>query len=137
MSWDGKIMALVRRWTKNARVKNASVEAGEVAIQILRTGSPPMVAVAGHVTVDSSPRLRSILQQLIRGDIGPVLVIDLSGVSYLDTSGIATFLEASKTAREHSARLRLVGVSGQPRLLAEVTELGQIFRASGSEVEFS
>ena len=113
------------------------VEAGEATIRILRTSSPPTVAVAGHVTVDSWPRLRSVLQEMIREGIGPVLVIDLSGVSYSDTSGIATLLEASKTAREHAAQLRLVGMSGRPRVLAEVIELGQIFRASGSEVECS
>jgi anti-sigma B factor antagonist len=134
MNLDGKIMALLHRWSKKGRGKNALVEAGEATIRLLRASSPPTVAVAGQVTVDSSPRLRSILQQLIRQDIGPLLVIDLSGVSYSDTSGIATFLEAAKTAREHSAQLRLVGLSGQPRVLAEVTELAQIFRASGSEV---
>ena len=134
MSWDEKIMALLHRWTKNGRGKNALVEAGEATVRILRTSSPPTVAIAGHVTVDSSPRLRSILQQLIREDIGPLLVIDLSGVSYSDISGIATLLEASKMAREHSAQLRLVGLSGQPRVLAEVTELERIFRATGSEV---
>lgn len=84
--------------------------------------------------MDSSPRLRSVLQQLIREEIRPVLVIDLSGVTYSDTSGIATLLEASKTARQHSAQLRLIGLSGQPRVLAEITELARIFRASGSEV---
>jgi anti-sigma B factor antagonist len=118
-------------------VKNSSIEAGEATVRILRASFRPTVAVAGRVTVDSSPHLRSALLELIRGDIGPVLVIDLSGVSYLDTSGIATLLEAAKTAREHSAQLRLVGVSGQPGMLAEVTELGQIFRASGSEVEIN
>ena len=128
------VTALIRHWAKSGGGKNASVEAGEATIQILRTSSPPTVAVAGQVTVDSSPRLRSVLQQLIREEIGPVLVIDLSGVAYSDTSGIATLLEASKAAREHSTQLRLVGLSGQPKVLAEVTELEQIFRAFGSEV---
>jgi len=128
------IIALVRRWTKN-KGKNASLDAGETTVRILRTMSPPTVSVAGRVTVDSSPRLRSVLQQLIRRGIGPVLVIDFSEVSYLDTSGIATLLEASKIACEYSAQLRLIGVGGQPRMLAEVTALQAIFRACGSEVE--
>ncbi len=64
------------------------------------------------------------------------LVIDISGVSHMDTSGLATLLEILNTAHERSLRVRLAGVSGQPRKLAELTELEQIFRASGSEVEF-
>ena len=39
-------------------------------------------------------------------------------------------------ARDRSVPLRVVGLSGEPRLLAEVIELDRIFRALGSEVEF-
>jgi len=84
--------------------------------------------------IDSSPRLRSVLLGLIRKSAG--LVIDISGVSHMDTSGLATLLEVLNTAHERSVRLRLTGISGQPRKLAELAELEQIFRASGSEVEF-
>lgn len=89
----------------------------------------------GRLTVDSSPRLRLELLALLCGGTGPVVVIDLSGVSYLDTSGLATLLEALNTARDRSVRLRLIGISGQPRKLAELVELDKIFRALGWEVE--
>ena len=64
------------------------------------------------------------------------MVIDFSAVSYLDMSGIATLLEALKAARERSVKLRLTGMSGQARTLAEIAQLDTIFRAWGSEVEF-
>jgi nicotinate-nucleotide pyrophosphorylase len=51
-------------------------------------------------------------------------------------SGIATLLEALKAARERSVKLRLTGMSGQARTLAEIAQLDTIFRAWGSEVEF-
>jgi len=64
------------------------------------------------------------------------MVIDLSAISYMDMSGIATLLEALKAAHERSVRLSLAGMSGQVRMLAEVAQLDAIFRAWGSEVEF-
>jgi anti-anti-sigma factor len=57
-------------------------------------------------------------------------------VSYLDMSGIATLLEVLKAARERSVKLRLAGMSGQVRTIAEIAQLDTIFRAWGSEVDF-
>jgi len=51
-------------------------------------------------------------------------------------SGLATLLEALKAAREGSAKLRLAGMSGQARALAEIAQLDTIYRAWGAEVEF-
>jgi phospholipid/cholesterol/gamma-HCH transport system permease protein len=89
------------------------------------------VAVAGRVTVDSSPHLRSALLHLLRRKAAPVVLIELSGVSYLDMSGLATLLEALKAAREGSVKLRLAGMSGQARALAEIAQLDTIYRSLG------
>jgi anti-sigma B factor antagonist len=130
-------MSVFHRRTDNVGVNFASSPAGEAAIRILRGASQSTVAVAGRLTVDSSPHLRSELLGVICGKTVPVLVIDLSGVSYLDTSGVATLLEALNTARDRSVQLHLTGISGQPRKLAQLVELDKIFRALGSEVQFS
>jgi anti-sigma B factor antagonist len=127
---------LFRRRTSNAGLHNTALDAGEIAIQVVRTSSQSTVTVTGRVTVDSSPHLRSVLLQLLRRGAEPVVVIDLSGVSYLDMSGLATLLEALKAARGHSVTLRVLGMTGQSRMLAEIAELDTIFRSVGSEVEF-
>jgi anti-sigma B factor antagonist len=108
----------------------------ELTLHVQAASDQTTLAVAGRVTVDSAPHLRSALLDLLRRGASPVLVIDLSGVPYLDMSGIATLLEALKAAREHSVKLRLAGMNGQTRTLAEVAQLDAIFRAWGSEVEF-
>jgi anti-sigma B factor antagonist len=64
------------------------------------------------------------------------VIIDLSDLSYLDMSGIATLLEALKAAGERSVKLRLAGLRGEVRMFAEIVQLDTIFRAWGSEVEF-
>lgn len=127
---------LFRRRTSNAGAHNTAPEAGEIAIHVVRASSQSTVTVTGRVTVNSSPHLRSALLALLRQGAEPVVIIDLSGVSYLDMSGLATLLEALKAARRRSATLRVLGMTGQSRMLAEIAELEKVFRSAGSEVEF-
>lgn len=125
-----------RRGNRNAGPHNTALEAGEITIRVVRASSQSTVTVAQRVTVDSSPHLRSVLLQLLRVAAGSLVVIDLSGVSYLDMSGLATLLEALRAAQRGSVKLRVIGMTGQGRLLAEIAELDKIFQAAGSEVEF-
>ncbi len=127
---------LFRRSGKRTEAKETRFEAGEITIHVVPASTQVTVTAAGRVTVDSSPHLRSIILELLRRGTAPVVVIDVSAVCYLDMSGIATLLEALKAARERSVKLRLAGISGQARTLAEIAQLDTIFRAWGSEVEF-
>ena len=128
--------ALFRRWRESARVEETRLEADEITVHVVPGSNQLTVAVAGRTTVDTSPDLRSVLLGLLRRGPAPVLVIDMSALSYLDMSGIATLLEALKAARERSVKLRLAGMSGQVKALAEIAQLDTIYRAWGSEVEF-
>src|SRR5690242_7218892 len=130
-------MSVFRRLTKASRENGASAPGGLATVHVLQGASQSTVVVTGRLTVDSSPYLRSQLLAIISGMSGPVMIVDLSAVSYMDTSGLATLLEALSAARDHSVRLRLTGISGQPRQLAELGELDKICRALGSEVELS
>ena len=125
------------RPTKNTDVKDAWRRTSEITVHVVRGDSRVTVAVTGRVTVDSSPKLRTALLELFGRGTAAVAVIDLSGVSYLDVSGLATLLEALKAARQHSVTLRVTGISGRARTLAEIAQLDTIFRRWGSEVEFS
>ena len=80
-------------WRANTGLEETRVEAGEITVHVVPASDQITVAVAGRVTVDSSPSLRSALLELLRRSAAPVIVIDLSAVSYLDMSGMATLLE--------------------------------------------
>jgi anti-sigma B factor antagonist len=117
--------------------EDAAVQAGEATVRIDHSSPEPTIVVTGRVTVASSPRLRSAVFELIFKNAWRALVIDLSSVSHIDISGLATLLEGVNWAHGHSIRLRLVGVNGQPRRLAELAQMDEIYRALGSEVELS
>jgi anti-anti-sigma factor len=132
-----RAVALALRGSFTLTEEDPAVRVGDTTVQIDRSNPEPTVVVTGGVTVDSSPHLRSVLFGLIHKNAGRLLVVNLSGVSHFDMSGFATLLEALNCAHEHSIRLRLAGINGQPRRLAELAQLDEIFRALASEVEFS
>ena len=127
---------MFRSWRGNARVDETRLETSEITVHVVPGGDRLTVTIAGRVTVDSSPDLRSLLLGLLRRGDTPVVVIEMSALTYLDMAGIATLLEALKAARERSVKLRITGISGQVRTLAEVAQLDTIYHAWGSEVDF-
>ncbi len=116
---------------------DATAMDSELDVRVSWTGESPVVACAGHITVFSTPHLLTVLLEVLRERTAPTpVVIDFSRVSYLESAGVATLVEALIAARQHSTQLRLVGVHGQARRIAQTVKLGLIFRSFGSEVEF-
>jgi anti-sigma B factor antagonist len=108
-----------------------------MGIETLQGPSESRISVTGRLVMESSPRFRASLMNAIRTATTAVLVIDLSALSYLDTSGVATLLEAARVASVQGVRLRVIGLTGEPRMLAQIAELDVIFRAYGSDLELT
>ena len=80
----------------------------------------------GRITIDSADQVRRRLTNALRTH--PDLVaVDLSDVPYMDTSGLATLMEAMRTARQQGTRLVLSGIQQQPGYLLKVTDLDHVF----------
>jgi anti-anti-sigma factor len=114
-----------------------SVSEADLTVHTRQADACIVIDVSGRMTIDSSSHLRPVLHGAIGAAPPAGIVVDFAGTSYLDTSAVATLIEAARLAHERGVRIRVIGLAGEPRLLAEVTELGRIFRALGSEVEVS
>lgn len=80
-----------------------------------------VVTVAGEVDVFTAPTLDERLVALV--DEGKVrLVVDLTGVEFLDSTGLGVLVKALKRTREHDGSLDLVAT--QERIL-------KVFRITG------
>ena len=86
----------------------------------------PTVAIEGRITVNNSDVMRRKLLAALRSRPAQVTV-DLSQATYMDSSGLATLLEAVRIARRQHTRLVLAGVSGQLGNLFSVGLLGRLF----------
>ena len=104
-----------------------------LTISVDQVGNDAMIRLSGRVDVDSSPDLRDRLRTLLSEEGLPqAIIVDLAGVSYLETSGIATLIEALRIARHHQINFRLQGLSGAALRLFEVTGVLALFEANDS-----
>ena len=85
----------LRRATARAGL-TADGRANELSVETRQGDTDTVVVAIGRVTIDSSPHLRSVLHDAIAAS--SVVVIDLTGTSYLDTSAIATYAKQAATA---------------------------------------
>jgi anti-sigma B factor antagonist len=110
---------------------------GDLAIETSQSPFEARISVTGRLAIESSPRLRALLMKALRKGTSAALAIDVSGLDYLDTSGVATLLEAAQVASVQGVTLRVLGLTGEPLMLAQMTEIDRIFRNYGSEIELT
>ena len=84
-----------------------------------------IVALEGDVDLQSSPDARKVLLECV-GRKKPVLV-DLSGVGYIDSSGVASLVESLQTARKSGSNLILVAVSEGALRVLQLARLDKVF----------
>jgi anti-sigma B factor antagonist len=85
-----------------------------------------LIGLEGRLNAVSAPDLKKQLKRLAkRGRV--YIVVDMSGVSFLDSSGLAALVSGLKAAREAGGTLKLAGVNEQARQVFEITRLDQVF----------
>ncbi|KIL52211.1 anti-sigma factor antagonist [Jeotgalibacillus soli] len=84
-----------------------------------------IVAIAGEIDAFTAPKLRETLDPLsIKEDL--LLIIDLSDVSYMDSTGIGVFVGLFKGIKAKGGHLKLVGLSDRLTRLFDITGLADI-----------
>ncbi len=93
-----------------------------------------VLRLKGDVDMNSSSDVRGALGEVFRqGKQGlRALFIDLSQVRYMDSSGIATLVEAMQNCMKQGSRLRLVDLSPPVRDVFELARLASVFEIYAS-----
>lgn len=87
-----------------------------------------LMRLKGDVDMNTSPDVRGNLSKLVGQKAGArALLINLSGVRYMDSSGIATLVEAMQNCMKRGMRLRLVEPSATVQDVFEMARLSSIF----------
>ncbi|MBV9469467.1 MAG: STAS domain-containing protein [Abitibacteriaceae bacterium] len=94
----------------------------DLQLHTLSSNGTTIIAVAGEVELHSAAQLRAELLQACDKE-RPCIVIDLSGVNFMDSSGIGVIVGALKRARERGGTLSLVGPQPRVRRIFEITGL--------------
>ena len=69
------------------------------------------LALAGEVDAVTSARLREALATAVVGRRGLVVVVDAAAVTFIDSTGLHTLLDADRTFHESGGRLSLINRS--------------------------
>jgi anti-sigma B factor antagonist len=103
-----------------------SVNLGELAALRYEGGDrTQIVAVRGEVDLSSAHRLRDLIGRA-KGD-PPRVVVDLSGVEFMDTAGLEVLLEEWNAIRQLGGSMCVVAQQGPITRLLEVTSLDEVF----------
>jgi anti-sigma B factor antagonist len=85
-----------------------------------------IIDVKGEVDMYSSPQLRKQILKTLRKK-PPMLVVNLSRVTYMDSSGIATLVEGLQLSNGYGGKLRLAGLEAAVREVFRFARLETIF----------
>ena len=85
-----------------------------------------VVSPVGEVDLASSPALRTRLIEII-SETPKKLVLDLSRVPYMDSSGVATLVEALQQSRRQSTVLLLASLQDRVKSVFEIARLDTVF----------
>ena len=88
---------------------------------------PVIVAPEGEIDLNSSGLVKEQLEPVI-GDKRPRVILDLSGVSYIDSSGLAVFIEAMQRVQSYGGAFVLCGLRESVSHIFNIARLDQVFR---------
>ncbi|MBN1479074.1 anti-sigma factor antagonist [candidate division KSB1 bacterium] len=86
-----------------------------------------VLKIAGEVDMFSSPQARNAIMELVKQRV-PRVVVELSGVSYMDSSGVATLIEGLQLCQKYNGTLVVAGLRDNVREVFELTRLDKIFQ---------
>ena len=92
--------------------------------------------IDGDIDINSSPEMREAFEDIANAKTMKI-VVNLSNVSYVDSSGLATLVEMLKKTRSYGAKLRLASLAPKVKSLFEITKLEQLFDIFDTEEEAS
>lgn len=86
----------------------------------------------GDIDLSRSPDLRLKLAEVQRPNPDMRLIVDLEKVPYMDSSGVATLVEAMQIARRNGGRIVLCNLNDRVRSIIEIARLDKVFKIVGS-----
>lgn len=85
-----------------------------------------VLPLEGEIDLHVSPTVTESLTELIN-DKPAQLVVDLSRVSYIDSSGLATLIQAMQSVVGYGGKFALAGLRDNVRPIFQIARLDQVF----------
>lgn len=99
---------------------------GDLQVTSRNEGDGVVVVPAGDIDLTGSPTLREELKRVSNTRPARV-VVDLAAVPYMDSSGVATLVEALQIAKKNKGKLVLCNLQDRVRSIFEIARLETVF----------
>ena len=97
-------------------------------------GRDVLFTVEGNVDIATSPELRGELRLAVEQK-RPRIVVDLAGVNFVDSSGLATLIEALQGTKRYDGALVLCALSSNVMGVFQLANLDNIFTIKETRAE--
>ena len=88
----------------------------------------------GELDFHTSPEFREKLQELMQKQVKKI-IINLKKVTYIDSSGLATFVEVLQKTKRYGGQLVLTELAPAVRSVFEIAKLDKVFSLTDSEAD--
>jgi anti-sigma B factor antagonist len=85
----------------------------------------------GRLTMVSAPAFRDFVSKTVSGR-RPTLVVDLSNVEFMDSSGLGALVAGLKATRQAGGDLRIAAPNPQVEMVLQLTKLDRVLRPHAS-----
>lgn len=93
----------------------------------MATNKSSILPLEGEIDLHVSPQIGTSLSHLIADKPSP-MIVDLSKVTYIDSSGLAVLIEAMQNVNAYGGKFALCGLQDGVRPIFEIARLDQVFR---------
>jgi anti-sigma B factor antagonist len=97
----------------------------DLSITITESGNTRTVRLEGTCDLATAPDLRNAMQSLVPPEVQD-LVVDVSALEFIDSTGLGVILGAMRRLREGGGALRIAGAAGTVRRVLEITDLDKV-----------
>lgn len=92
-----------------------------------REDLPNVLPLQGEIDLHVSPNVAASLKMMIEKK-PPQVIVDLAGVSYIDSSGLAALIEGMQNVQQYGGKFVLAGLQEPVRPIFEIARLDQVFQ---------
>ena len=92
-----------------------------------RKERPNVLPLEGEIDLHVSPEVAESLRTMT-AKRPKLLVVDLTKVTYLDSSGLAVLIESMQKVQEYGGKFALAGVQETVQHILEIARLDQVFQ---------
>ncbi|MFA9556654.1 STAS domain-containing protein [Evansella sp. AB-rgal1] len=94
-------------------------------VDVQGNGKKSVVKLSGEVDVYTASVLKEKLNPIAQ-EAEQLIIIDLSDVHYIDSTGLGIFIGALKTADKSNSSLKIIGANSRVKRLFEITGLNEV-----------